>query len=117
MNKKSRESVSGFGNVKTVLGKETSLNGDMKFKDSLKICGRFEGKIETKGYLEIAETAEIKADVIANQVKISGTLNGNVLDSDRIEMNKSAVMKGNIKTASLKIDDGVKFEGKCEMKK
>jgi len=117
MNKRTRESVSSFGNVKTILGPETNLNGDMKFTESLRICGKFKGKIETDGFLEISETAEVEADLKARQIKISGNLKGNVLDSDRVEMNSPAKIYGNVKTLSLKIDDGVHFEGKCEMKK
>jgi len=81
------------------------------------ICGKFKGTIKTEGYLIIDSNAYVEADITAKFVKIAGNLKGNILDSYRIEMVNNAKVYGNIKTEVLKIDDGVIFEGKCEMKK
>jgi len=117
MNKRLKESVNGFEKVKTILGSETLLEGNLKFKDSLRICGKFKGTIKTDGYLEIDRDAQVEADVEAKFIKIAGMLKGNVLDSQRLEMYENAKVYGNVKTEILKVDDGVVFEGKCEMKK
>ena len=117
MNKKQKDAISGFEKVKTILGAETDLTGDLKFKDSLMIRGKFKGTIQTEGYLEIADGAKVEAEIEAKYVKISGFLKGNVNKSYKVELINSAEMVGNIKTKVLKIEDGVIFQGKCEMEK
>lgn len=116
MNKKAIDSVNAFEKIKTILGEETNLEGDLKYKDSLMIKGKFKGSIKTEGYLVLDSNAVVEADIVAKYVKIAGMLKGNVLDSSKIEMVGQAKVYGNIKTEILKIDDGVIFEGKCEMK-
>ncbi|MCX8059289.1 MAG: polymer-forming cytoskeletal protein [Spirochaetes bacterium] len=116
MNKKTIETMNGFDKIKTILGEETNLEGDLKYKDSLMIKGRFKGTIKTDGYLILDANSNVEADITAKYVRIAGTLKGNILDSFKIEMVGQAKVAGNIKTEVLKIDDGVIFEGKCEMK-
>lgn len=101
--------------MRTTLGKETRFNGVMRFKDSLKIDGRFEGEIISSGFLYVEHGAEIKADIKVGSVVIGGVVHGNIEAVDKLEMLSTGKVYGNIKTKVLKIADGVVFEGKCEM--
>jgi cytoskeletal protein CcmA (bactofilin family) len=101
--------------ITTTLGKETNFNGTLKFKDSLKIDGSFEGEIESSGYLYIENGATVTANIRVGSVVIGGIVRGNVEASEKLEMLATGKVYGNIRTAKLKIADGVVFEGKCEM--
>jgi len=101
--------------ITTTLGKETNFNGTLKFKDSLKIDGSFEGEIESSGYLYIENGATVTANIRVGSVVIGGVVRGNVEASEKLEMLTTGKVYGNIRTAKLKIADGVVFEGKCEM--
>lgn len=80
------------------------------------IRGKFDGNIEAKGSLYIADTAEVKAGTIkALNIVIAGTVNGDIEATDKIEMHSTAKVRGNIRTLKLRIADGVLFEGNCEM--
>ncbi len=105
----------GTERIRTTLGKETDFNGIMKFKDSLKIIGRFKGEIISPGFLYIENGAEVKANIKVGSVIIGGVVRGNVVAKEKLEMLETGKVFGNIKTAKLKIADGVVFEGKCEM--
>jgi cytoskeletal protein CcmA (bactofilin family) len=48
-------------------------------------------------------------------VVIGGTVKGNIEAVEKLEMLSTGKVFGNIRTAKLKIADGVVFEGKCEM--
>lgn len=111
----SKNPVYDFGMIATVLSKDTELSGDISFKKSLQINGKFEGEITSGGILVVGEGAEIKANIRANTVILKGTINGNVEAADRLEIHEAGRLYGNIRTAQLKIADGVVFEGKCEM--
>lgn len=107
--------VYDVGMVATVFGKDTSFYGDLSFKKSLQINGYFEGEIVDGGYLVIGEGAEVKANISAKTVIVKGTVRGNVEAVARLEIHDNGKLYGNIRTAKLKIADGVVFEGKCEM--
>jgi cytoskeletal protein CcmA (bactofilin family) len=103
---------------RTVLGKTTSFSGRLKFAESLKIDGRFRGSIESTGFLHIEEGAEAEADSIrAARVLIGGTVRGDIEASDSVDMLPTAKVYGNVRTAKLRIADGVIFEGRCDMVK
>ncbi len=105
----------GLERIRTTLGKETEFNGTMKFQDSLKIVGKFKGEIVSPGFLYIENGAEVKANIKVGSVIIGGIVKGNVTAKDKLEMLETGKVFGNIRTAKLKIADGVVFEGKCEM--
>ena len=101
--------------IVTILGKETNFNGILRFKESLKIDGRFEGEIESPGFLYIENGATVKANIKVGSVVVGGVVRGNIEASERLEMLTTGKVFGNIRTAKLNIADGVVFEGKCEM--
>jgi cytoskeletal protein CcmA (bactofilin family) len=101
--------------ITTTLGKETSFNGVLRFKESLKIDGTFEGEIESPGFLFIENGATVKANIKVGSVVVGGVVRGNIEASERLEMLTTGKAFGNIRTAKLNIADGVVFEGKCEM--
>ena len=107
--------IKGIEKISTTLGKETVFKGTMKFSESLKIDGNFKGDIESSGFLYIDEGAEVRADIKVRAVVVGGVVHGNITASEKLEMLSTGQVYGNIKTANLRIADGVVFEGKCEM--
>ena len=101
--------------ISTSLGKETTFSGTMRFEKSLKIEGRFQGRIVSEGALYVEQGAEVDADIEVGSVVIAGTVRGNVIARERVELLGTARLYGDVKTSKLKIADGVVFEGKCEM--
>ncbi len=101
--------------ISTTLGRETEFNGVMRFRDSLKIDGTFSGEIVSSGFLYIEQGASVTANIRVGSVVVGGTVHGNIEATEKLEMLSSGKVYGNIRTAKLKIADGVVFEGKCEM--
>ncbi|MDX9801511.1 MAG: polymer-forming cytoskeletal protein [Spirochaetia bacterium] len=107
--------IKSIEKISTTLGRETVFKGTMKFSESLKIDGKFEGDIESTGFLYIEDGAVVKADIKVRAVVVGGIVRGNIEASDRLEMLTTGQVYGNIRTSKLRIADGVVFEGKCEM--
>lgn len=105
----------GVEHIRTTLGKETDFRGTMRFQDSLKIEGRFTGEIISPGYLYIEEGAIVHADIHVSSIVIGGIVHGNIEASEGLEMLSTGRVFGDIRTAKLKIADGVIYEGKCQM--
>jgi len=107
--------VYDFGMISTVFGEDTEFFGELTFKKSLQINGSFEGEISSTGYLVVGDGATVRANIKAKNVILMGTVYGNVEAASGIEIHPNGRLFGNIRTAKLKIADGVVFEGKCEM--
>jgi cytoskeletal protein CcmA (bactofilin family) len=107
--------VYDIGMISTVFNRNTEFSGDLTFKKSLQINGKFEGEISSGSYLVIGEEAVVNANIKADTVIVKGTVHGNVEAVTRLEIHTNGKLYGNIRTKKLMISDGVVFEGKCEM--
>ena len=112
-----KKETKAMESVGTTLGTKTFFNGTLRFQDSLKILGRCEGRIESKGTLKVESGAEVIAEVRVGSIVIGGTIKGNVEAVHQVEILPTGKVIGNIRTAALKMADGVVFEGKVEMLK
>jgi len=111
-----KHSIDHPADVATVLGVNTALSGTLRFESSLMVRGRFEGDIDAKGTLYIDEGAVVDAGrVRAMNIMVAGTVRGDLEAADRVELRSTAQVRGNVRTAKLRIADGVIFEGRCEM--
>jgi cytoskeletal protein CcmA (bactofilin family) len=99
-----------------VLGDRTSLNGFLRFKETLCIRGKFKGTIEAAGALIVDRGAVVEADHIAvESLTVYGTVIGAIHAMDKIDMLSGAEVRGDCVAARLRIADGVFFEGQCSM--
>jgi len=104
--------VSGF------VGGGTVVSGDAEFKGMLRIDGRFTGRVRSeKGSLIVSAGGVVEANVEVASAKINGTVNGDIVATERIELGRSARVSGNIQTPALVIEEGAVFEGNCRMRK
>lgn len=95
----------------TVIGPDTHVKGDMTFESTARIMGTFEGRIATKGELQVADSAICKAAVEAGKVLLEGAIEGNVTARDRFELTTKAKMKGDLIAAKLVVAEGATFAG------
>ena len=99
-----------------ILGGTTAFNGFLRFKETIRIQGRFKGTIEATGALIVDKGAVVEADHISvSSLTVYGTVMGAVHAVDRIDMLQGAEVHGDLTAARLRIADGVLFEGQCSM--
>lgn len=100
----------------TVFGKETEFDGTLEFTDNLIITGKFNGTIKATGSLEIEKSAVCNVDKMsAESIVVSGDITGNIEAKERVELCNGSKVKGDIRTARLRIGDDVEFEGQISM--
>ena len=107
----------GENDIETVIGSSVKLEGDLVGQNNMKVYGQVNGKVKTKGNVFIEKSARVKADVEAVNVNVSGTVDGNVVAGERLEINKSGVVSGSINAKILSIATGATFSGQCNMDK
>jgi len=105
------------GTKEKILDVDASMQGTLAFKDAvnLRINGKFEGKLETKGTLMIGEHAVVNADIKGEHIVVAGTVNGNIKAEANIKLVAPARVIGDIETPLLSIEDGATLEGYCNM--
>ena len=99
------------------LGKDTEFEGRLSFSGAVRIDGSFKGEIFTEGTLIVGETANLESDIHASHVIISGEVRGNITAEKRLEVHAPGKVTGNIQAPVVTIDEGVIFDGNCQMQK
>jgi len=109
--------TSAPGDVKAILGKGSEFEGKLRFEGTVRIDGKFRGEVHSEGTLIVGESATLDGDVVVNSAVISGELRGNVKAKTRVELHAPAKLFGNMETPILVIQEGVIFDGHCQMTK
>lgn len=106
------------GNLSGYVGAGTALTGEVTFKSMLHIDGHLTGRISSEtGTLIVGTSGHVDANIEVAIASIKGTVNGDIIASQRIEMGRAAQVFGNIQAPKLVIEDGAVFEGNCLMVK
>lgn len=95
----------------TVIGPDARFKGELSFDTGVRVEGKFEGQIQSKGTLHIAEEATITATVQAANVKVEGECKGNLDVSEKLHLLATAKVHGDLRTNRLEIADGAIFIG------
>jgi cytoskeletal protein CcmA (bactofilin family) len=100
------------------IGFVPELDGELSFKDMLRVNGHIAGKVTSpNGTLIVDPSARVDADIEVGVAVISGTVNGDVIAHERVELGPEAIINGNISTRALKMKPGAVFQGDCRMLK
>jgi cytoskeletal protein CcmA (bactofilin family) len=102
--------LSGF------VGNGTTLTGEANFKGMLRVDGHLSGQVKSEGgTLIVGNNGQVDADIDVAVATIHGSVNGDIIASQRLELGRAAKVNGNIQTPSLVIEQGAVFEGSCRM--
>ena len=92
-----------------------SAPGRIVSAETLNIDGSVEGTIEVGDHnLNIGPGAAVKADLIAKTVSISGAVTGNVMASEKVNLQPTGSVDGDITTPRLVMADGAIIKGRVE---
>jgi cytoskeletal protein CcmA (bactofilin family) len=104
------------GSLSGYVGHGTIITGDTTFKGMMRVDGRVAGKLTSEnGTIIVGDGGQVDANLDLAVAIIRGTVNGDIIATQRIELGRTAKVRGNIQTASLAIDQGAFFEGSCRM--
>lgn len=99
------------------VGEEVAFKGTIRYQGTVRVDGRLEGEIYTDGNLIIGQKAVITAKIQAGTVTCQGKITGEIEAKNRVKLLSPAVFDGTITTPSLSMDEGVMFNGSCNMPK
>ncbi len=104
------------GTLGGFVGGGTVVTGEASFKAMMRIDGQLSGRVSsTGGTLVIGTNGRVDANIEVAVATVHGTVNGDIIATQRLELGRSAKVSGNIQTPSLMIEQGAVFEGSCKM--
>jgi cytoskeletal protein CcmA (bactofilin family) len=104
------------GNLSGFVGGGTVVTGEANFKAMMRVDGHLSGRVNsTSGTLIVGANGKVDANIEVAIAIVHGTVNGDIIATQRLELGRAAKLNGNIQTASLMIEPGALFEGSCKM--
>ena len=101
--------------VSAWIGTALVVQGKVISTQDLTIDGKVEGTIELGDHgLTIGSGAEIKADLVAQTITISGAVTGNITATSVVDLRASGSVDGDITTPRLIMADGAIIKGKVD---
>jgi cytoskeletal protein CcmA (bactofilin family) len=103
------------GELNGFLDRGSSFKGELEFEDTMRIDGKFNGRITSKNELIVGESAHIEGDIHVGRIAISGTVVGKLKADQRVEIHRNGKVYSDVDTPALVIEEGAIFQGNCVM--
>jgi len=104
------------GRLSGFIGSGTVLTGETTFQAMLRVDGHLTGSVASEdGTLIVGSNGRVDANVMVASAMVNGTVNGDIIVSERLELGRTARIVGNIQAPRLLMEDGAILEGSCSM--
>ncbi len=114
-NRNSSSANSPQAGFNAILDRGSEFEGKLTFEGTVRIDGKFKGDIFSESHMVIGESGRVEGTAVIGSISITGTFVGDIRAKTKVELHKGAILKGDIYTPSLIIEDGVKFDGRAVM--
>jgi cytoskeletal protein CcmA (bactofilin family) len=111
--KKQNESIVSEINV---IGKNTTIIGDIISEGDFRIEGKVEGTVKTKGKVVVGASGKIKGKIECAEADIEGAFSGELFASNLLTLKTTALITGNVVISKLAVEPGAEFNATCTMK-
>jgi cytoskeletal protein CcmA (bactofilin family) len=104
------------GSGYSLLDAQLVVTGDLDTGGSLRIDGKLEGSVRRADTVVLGVGAAMSGDVHAREVVVGGTIIGNVHASERVELQATAIVTGDIVTQTILVQEGGVVNGRVLMR-
>ena len=129
----------------TIISSETVLQGNVNGSNDLEVCGQIigditvegmvkvlsgavtgnikvfikdsiiDGNIDSDSMIDIIGKSEIKGNIKGGDIVINGRCKGNIVASEHLKLLERAMIRGDLQTKLIRIEDGAILEGYLKM--
>lgn len=104
------------GRLSGFVGHGTTLTGETEFHAMLRVDGHLIGTVRSEsGTLIIGTNGQVDANIEVAAAMIGGTVNGDVVATEKLQLGRTARVMGNIHSPRLIVEEGAILEGMCSM--
>lgn len=101
---------------RNIIGKNTSIIGDVISEGDFRIDGKVEGTIKTSGRVVIGKSGSVSGKVTCNYADIEGKFSGELSVSSLLTLKTTANISGDVLIGKLSVEPGAEFNATCAMK-
>lgn len=106
------------GRLSGFVGHGTTLTGETEFQAMLRVDGHLIGTVASAtGTLIVGTNGQVDANVSVAAAMINGTVNGDIVATEKLQLGRTARVMGNIQSPKLIVEEGAILEGSCSMLK
>ncbi len=101
----------------SVIDQGCGFEGRLTFVGVLIVNGKFQGEVISSDTVIVGETGVVQADLRVGTVISAGQISGHITATERVELRRTARILGDIATPVLVSEEGVIFDGHCQMRR
>jgi cytoskeletal protein CcmA (bactofilin family) len=115
--KKKRRSIDKVRTYTTEIGPDAVFEGKVQGEGNYAVRGKMVGESDISGTILLRTEGEWIGNVLADVVIIAGTVRGNVMAREKIELQVTGRVEGDLEAPALAIAEGAIYDGKIKMAK
>ena len=101
--------------MNTIVGKGTTIEGTMSVSQSIRIDGSFKGTLKATDTLIVGATGDLSdVTVSVKNAMIGGNIKGNITASNKVTLESTSRLEGDLTAKLLVIEEGALFSGNCK---
>ena len=98
-----------------MIGKGTSIKGDIKSDGDFRVDGTLQGSIQSNGKIVVGVSGSIEGDITCQNADLSGQVKAIIRVKELLSLKSTSKVVGEVYTSKLAIEPGAKFSGTCNM--
>ena len=95
--------------------KSTTLKGNIKSKNDIRVDGNVEGEVVTKGKVILGKESDVIGKIFCANADIEGKFDGELTASGTLSLKSGSNVKGKVKIQKLIVESGSIFNANCSM--
>ncbi|MBZ0182322.1 MAG: polymer-forming cytoskeletal protein [Melioribacteraceae bacterium] len=99
----------------SILSSGVKLEGKLYSEGNVRIDGSVNGEVTVNGNLTLGESSTFIGDVKANNITLSGIMEGKVIAAEKLILENRSKLKGELKAKILVVEEGALFDGTSSM--
>ena len=103
--------------LNTIIGQGTVIKGECSVSGTVRVDGIIDGSLSASGVAILGKSGEVRGDMEVGNAIVGGKVDGSVLAQGRLELQSGARVEGDISAKRLVVEEGVFFQGFCNMEK
>jgi cytoskeletal protein CcmA (bactofilin family) len=99
------------GTSPTLIGTGSTFTGNFDCGGDLVVSGNIVGNARIAGSFTLADTGHWQGDLVASTAIVGGEIRGNITVTEKLEIRKSARIRGTVRAKSIAIATGAVIDG------
>jgi cytoskeletal protein CcmA (bactofilin family) len=99
----------------SIIASDMTVTGDLETEGVIRVEGRVKGTVRVGSQVLVAEGAVIEGDLHTQEAVIAGQVSGAIHARERVELQATALVTGDILTPRISIVEGARVTGEVKM--